>query len=499
MTKPHTIGRRQFLLGAGGVGLAIPTLWSLFGDRHARAGGATTPRNFVTWRITNGYFGHHWFPSATASAGLAVVEPNVREMMLSDIAGPVSPILDAGFDPFRDKAILMRHIDRLDFADHNAGNGLLGWASNEGGLGGVDVAALPPSIDHIIAERAGGGLVPINLGVHWAAQGPSCSFTTTGQGDLVMDPSLYPDQAFAQLFVGLDVDDITAERLRVQRLTMVDRTLEHYNAVRNNPRLSAADRSLLDQHIEHMHTIATQLANPIDCAPPTDPGDYQQVPEGVNAAAQAQVDIAIAALRCGLSHVVNFYLDPDVLMTGPLHGVEGGHHGASHDASPGSVDSILNAHKWHMGYLFDFLAKLDATVQPDGSTLLDASLVLVHNEIGNQSGGSGGLDPGDLDLNHIGVDTQVMLVGSCGGALRTGMFLDYRTDFTRNRWSQHIGTAYNRLLVSCMLAMGCEPDDWEVGGQPGYGDMRGAQYDMTPLDQVVIGDMRTMLPRIAAA
>jgi hypothetical protein len=46
--------------------------------------------------------------------------------------------------------------------------------------------------------------------------------------------------------------------------------------------------------------------------------------------------------------------------------------------------------------------------------------------------------------------------------------------------------------------MGLEPDDWEVGGQPGYGDMRGAQYDMTPLDQVVIGDLRAYLPGLEA-
>jgi hypothetical protein len=130
--------------------------------------------------------------------------------------------------------------------------------------------------------------------------------------------------------------------------------------------------------------------------------------------------------------------------------------------------------------------------------LLDDSLVLVNNEIGNQSGASGGESPGDYDNNHIGIDVQVMLVGSCGGALRTGNLLDFRTDFTRSRWSQYIGTAYNRVLISCMLAMGLEPDDWEVGGQPGYGDMRGAQYDMTPLDQVVIGDLRAYLPGLEA-
>lgn len=49
-----------------------------------------------------------------------------------------------------------------------------------------------------------------------------------------------------------------------------------------------------------------------------------------------------------------------------------------------------------------------------------------------------------------------------------------------------------------MLAMGLEPADWEVGGVEGYGDQGGAQFGVTPLDQVVIGDLRTMMPRLQA-
>ncbi|MBK6923341.1 MAG: DUF1552 domain-containing protein [Deltaproteobacteria bacterium] len=498
MNTPRTIGRRHFLLGAGGAALVIPTLSSLFG-REAAAGEPARPRNFVSWRIANGFYGQQWYPSAANSAALQVVEPNVRELALTDIQGPVSEILDARFDPFRAKSNLLRHIDRLDWGDHNAASGLLGWSDSAASLAGIDVAGLAPSIDQIMATRLGAGLwVPLNLTVHWSAEGRSPSCSTTPQGALVFEPGLFPEQAFATLFTGFDADATVVARLRAQRLTMVDRVLEHYGALRNHPRLSTADRDALDQHIEHMHTLELQLANPIDCGPPTQPGVYDWTPEAVNAAAQSQVDIAVAALRCGLTHVVNFYLDPDTLLNEALHGVIGGHHGASHDSSAAAVQSILNAHRWSTGYLFDFLAKLDETPNLDGTTLLDDSLVLFNNEIGNQSGASGGDSPGDFDNNHIGVDCQVLLVGSCGGALRTGSYLDYRTDFTRSRWSQYIGTAYNRVLVTCMLAMGLEPDDWEVGGTPGYGDRRGAQYDMTPLDQVVIGDLRAMLPRLGA-
>jgi hypothetical protein len=497
---PRRIGRRHFLMGAGGATLAIPVLGSLLPRGDAQAGGLAGPeRNFVSWRITNGQFGHQWYPSdasVSAGGGLQLVEPNVREMMLADIPGPISPILHEGFDPFREKMTLLRHIDRLDQSDHDAGNGLFGWRTDEPTLH----AGLPPSIDQLVAQKVYGGMyVPLNLSVRWSEVGASCSMSVTQQGNLVVEPGLYPAQAFQQLFVGFDVDDVTAERLRQQRLTLVDRALSHYQAVRGNPRLSSADKDLLDEHIQHMFQVEQLLASPaIECVPPTDPGAFSQTPEAVNAAAQAQVDIAVAAMRCGITRVVNFYLDPDVLMNATLHGVSGGHHGASHDASEGSVESILNAHLWHMDYLLDFIGKLDASIDPlDGSTLLDSSLILVNNEIGNQNGASGN-QPGDLDLNHIGLDGQTMLIGSAGGRLRTGMLMDYRTDFTRNRWSQYIGTSYNWVLVTCMLAMGLEPEDWEVDGQPGFGDMRGAPYDMTPAGEVVVGDLRAYLPRLQA-
>lgn len=497
MNIPKRLGRRSFLMGAGGAVLAIPTLSSLLPTSAARAGGSDgIRRNFVSWRITNGMFGHDWYPSDDASSGLSVVEPNVREMSLSDIDGPISTLLDSTFDPFRERMNLLRHIDRLDTADHNRRTGLFGWGEVEG----MDVSALPSSIDNLIAQNAFDiPSIPLNLGVRWSESAASCSVTTTATGDLIEQPGLYPAQAFQSLFADFDVDDLSATRRREQKRLLVDRALEHYGDVRNHPRLSAADKSRLDEHVEHMYTLENQLSlAAADCAPPDDPSSLGNAPEDVNTRAQAVVDIAVAALRCEITQVVNIYLDPDVLFNDPLHGVAGGHHGASHNSDPGALQSIRNAHAWHMGYLTDFLSKLDVGEDPiTGGTLLDNSLVLVNNEIGNQNGRSGNqID--DVDVNHLALDNQLLMIGSCGGRLKTGAYLDYRTDFTRNRWSEFIGTSYNWVLVTCMLAMGLEPDTWEVNGEAGYGDMRGSQFNMTPLDQVVIGDLRTYLPRLQA-
>ena len=495
MSTPLRLGRRNFLMGAGGAVLAIPALNSLL-PAAARANvGDGVRRNFISYRITNGMFGHDWFPSDAASSGLSLVEPNVREMALGDIDGPISTLLDASFDPFRDRMNLLRHIDRLDTADHNRRTGLFGWSDLEG----IDVASLPPSIDNVIAQHAFDfPSIPLNIGLRWSQTAASCSVTTTAKGEVVEQPGLYPEQAFQALFADFNEDDTAAARRREQKRLLVDQALEHYGAVRNHPRLSAADRDRLDEHVEHMYTLENQLSlTAADCSPPEDPTGLSNSPENVDAKAQAVVDIAIAALRCEMTQVVNIYLDPDVLFTDELHGVAG-HHAVSHNSDASSVQAIQNAHTWHMRYLNDFLTKLDVGEDPiNGGTMLDNSLVLVNNEIGNQNGQSG-TQVDDVDLNHGALDNQVLMIGSAGGRLRTGNYLDYRTDFERNRWSRYIGTSYNWVLVTSMLAMGVEPDAWEVNGQPGYGDMRGHNYNMTPLDQVVVGDLRTYLPRLEA-
>ena len=87
----------------------------------------------------------------------------------------------------------------------------------------------------------------MSLGIRWSETAASCSVTTTDTGELIEQPGLYPAQAFASLFSDLDVDDLDATRRREQKRLLVDRALEHYGDVRNHPRLSAADRNLLDE------------------------------------------------------------------------------------------------------------------------------------------------------------------------------------------------------------------------------------------------------------
>jgi hypothetical protein len=500
MRTPLTLNRRSMLVG-GGVALAIPFLPSL-----ANAQAAQPRKYFLSWRVTNGYLGRHWYPSTVVSGGpggLQLVEPNVREMRLSDISGPISPILDAGFDPFRSQTTVLGHIDHLSYVtDHGGMTGLTGWRDKSGSdtwsdiNPGVNIADVPPSIDQLMARRIYGSVAvpPLNLSINYAASsGWSCSFKKASDGTFAGQPGLYPRTAFNLLFSSLPGGTSTAARRAAYKGAAIDLVKQHYDAVKTNPRLSTQDRLTLDRYVDELYALGQRLKMPTatGCAPPAQPADFNPESDDVDAMAAAQVDLAVAAIKCGLTRIVNLYLDPDVYMPG-IGGL--GYHSISHDLNATNVDLILKVHQWQAKYLKRLLTALDSEVDPsNGKSYLYNSLILWNNEIGNQSGADGMTGE---DGNHICIDGQYALFGSAGGYLRPGYFVDYRTDATRSRWSRYIGTAYNRLLITCMLAMGLQPSDWEMNGQPGYGSLRGSIYGMSPPTQVVIGDLRAPLPRL---
>ncbi|MBL8949545.1 MAG: DUF1552 domain-containing protein [Myxococcaceae bacterium] len=500
MKEPVQLGRRSFLVGASGLALAVPFLPSL-----ARAQAAAPSRCFFSWRIANGYFGDQWYPSASAMNAAPLVEPNVRELALSSLPGPISPILDAEFDPFRSDMLLLRHVDHLSWmTGHKATPALTGWCDFADTADwntlnpGVDVTTLPPSIDQLMAKKLYGAVAvpPLNLSINFTANnGWSCSYTKGSNGRFVAQPGLYPHAAYNLLFAGLGNGGTSVAARRAQlRADSIDLVRDHFTAVKNNPALSSEDKKSLTRYVDEVQQLGQRLRTMTGgaCAPPSAPPLLQPDEATVDQMARAHVDIALAAVQCGLTRVVNLYLDPDVVMPGIN---SRGHHSASHDTTAADIGYVLASHRWSMKHLKRLLTGLKGAIDPsNGQSYLHNSLVLLTNEIGNQSGSSG---TSGTDLNHESYDMQVALFGSANGYLRPGYLLDYRTDHRRGRWSEWVGIAYNRVLITAMLAMGLTPPDWEVGGVPGYGSLRGDQYSQTPIGKVVIGNLRSPLPRVA--
>jgi hypothetical protein len=139
----------------------------------------------------------------------------------------------------------------------------------------------------------------------------------------------------------------------------------------------------------------------------------------------AQVDILIAALRCGLTNVAtleigDFYaafLNP----TFPA-GYNIGHslhHAANEVGKTGPegarwqqwYDTMLKNRLWRMDLLARFLAGLEATPEGTG-TMLTNTLLLWTSEF-------------SCGADHSVADLPVLLAGKAGGRLRTGRHVNY--------------------------------------------------------------------------
>jgi hypothetical protein len=107
----------------------------------------------------------------------------------------------------------------------------------------------------------------------------------------------------------------------------------------------------------------------------------------------------------------------------------------------------------------------------------------------------------ELGMNHLNWSVPSLLVGSAGGALNTGRYIDYidwdqPVKFHQEKGPVIEGVPYNRLLVSLLQAFGLSPEDYERNGQPGYGSTSTngrdpsawpTDYDLSNIGQVLPG------------
>jgi len=151
----------------------------------------------------------------------------------------------------------------------------------------------------------------------------------------------------------------------------------------------------------------------------------------------------VLAHACDLTRVSTFmWANADSWQYYPWIGVNEEHHELSHAADDDAVsrDKLIAINAWHAEQVAYLLDRLAAAREPDGSSLLDNSLVLWGNEIGAGN-------------THSYKDIPWLLAGGAGGRLKTGRFLQFKDK------------PHNDLLVSVCNAMGF--DDVESFGIPG--------------------------------
>ncbi|MBL8956462.1 MAG: DUF1552 domain-containing protein [Myxococcaceae bacterium] len=263
-----------------------------------------------------------------------------------------------------------------------------------------------------------------------------------------------------------------------------DAVLAEYRAMRG--KLSGPDRARMELHLSDLETLATETAAPpppaASCGPhPFDAaGDpttiFSSTRAGWEAKTKAQVDNMVMALKCDLTRIITFqwgqsmgsfalpWLSPDlpsVVTNTSLHDLghqlgalpgETGNCGGTpcQQGAPNSLEHMRRVQKlfWvGTAYLLDQLKRASL---PDGSNLLDNTLVIYSTELARGA---------THEVSRMGH----LLFGNLGGFFKGGECIDAR------------GASHTQLVTSVAQAMGLK----DALGQPishfGSADLPSAQ------------------------
>jgi hypothetical protein len=281
-----------------------------------------------------------------------------------------------------------------------------------------------------------------------------------------------PRNSFDTLFTGIPRTpgvDPQAEALRKKmnrRKSSFEAAYARYRELEGH--LRTPDRTRLRQHLDAYRDVEARLTQAPDltnlaCHSPDEPAANLNLGDPLTYPARMQLmtDQAVLALACDVTRVVTlawtFSATNQVFsflpgFTAPVN-PDGspspdGHHPLSHDAYDGinepvtqsqlaALDKKRRIERWYAERLAAFLTALQNVREPDGSTLMDNTVVVVLNEI-NHSGA------------HNNSNMPIRLYGGLKGAIRTGRYLPLPT------------TPLNDLYVSLANALGVP---WTTFGQ----------------------------------
>jgi hypothetical protein len=444
--------RRRFLLGAGGLVLALPFLEAFRGTARAAP---TTPKRFILFYHSQGtILRHAVIPGATETS-----------FSLGEILSPL--------EPWKDKCIFLHGMDNkisgLNLANgHSSSTRTCLTAvpystsiDQNGQLIPTEIQpeveghASGPSIDQVLAQRLQQSHPYRSVDLSVAQDNGRLLYF--GKDDPVTsEPD--PQKAFDRFFAQTPASAEELARSKLRKLSVLDAVQDNFALLRKQ--VGRDDKERLDAHADKIRSIEVSIQNAKVCEAPTmdlPTGFDYQLDEAASAA--VQLDLLTMAMTCELAPVGTFVFgnghDPafaGITIDGqPLSAGYDGWHAMVHegrnlDAGNGSTydaPGLIRGYKWYSEQFAGLLERLAAVPDGDG-TLLDTSCVLWMSEFGNGDGHN------NLALHGVLAGNPGFEVGRC---LNLG---------TAEPWqvSDH---STNQLFVSILRGFGF--DDTTFGWQ----------------------------------
>tara|TARA_B100001123_G_scaffold437129_2_gene568724 strand:- start:1044 stop:2384 length:1341 start_codon:yes stop_codon:yes gene_type:complete len=209
--------------------------------------------------------------------------------------------------------------------------------------------------------------------------------------------------------------------------------------------VGVSDRARVDQYLNSIREIERQIQRAEAAASDNLFPDLDR-PVGVPASfadhAKLMFDLQVLAFQGDITRVVSFQLTRELSnRTYPEIGVPDPHHPTSHHGNdPEKLAKIAKINTFHLSLFAEFLEKLKATPEGDG-TLLDHSVYLYGSGMGNSS-------------LHDHVNLPILVAGGTGAGMKGGQHIRYQD-----------GTPLANLHLTLLDRVGVQLD--------GFGDSNG--------------------------
>ncbi len=446
--RAHSRQRRAFLKSLGTLGASLPFARLLASSAVEAAEPA--PLRFLALFTPHGMVPEYWTPQGTETA-FNITYPNAM----------LAPL-----ERHRSKILVLDGLDYRVLYEH-------GQTGHEGApvtfltgsrMVSASGAELPESasIDQVLAEKVGASTKFRSLEVtafhQYSGQHVynSISFTSTGQRvPSERNPANVYNRLFKDLAVGAPSPEVTRQLQR--RRSLLDYLIKDVGAMQS--RLAGAERAKLDSHLTALRDIERRLATSgVACgSKPAQPPSFSSsaVVREANAPelVRLHLDLVAQAFACDLTRVATMTMlaAPSMPWIGITDNI---HDDIAHmiDASDATARAAIRlklakVQAWYAEQVAYLMDKLAAIPEGDG-TVLDHTLILWGNELGNPS-------------SHSNLGVPTVLAGGANGLFHMGRYLKLRGPTT----SASKAVPHNQLLVAIANAFGLSVNTF---GHPAY-------------------------------
>ncbi len=448
------VGRRLFLRGAAGAVVGLPLLESLFAPRTRAQD--MKHRYAIFMRQANGV------AQATGNEPERFWPTKLGALTTASMNADGDQAVNVLAD-YASSLLLVRGVEMKALTDagcgHSQGGLLCLTAARANGKNIEKALATGESIDNrIVRELDGAGKDPLTLRAGVRSSYLDDVLSYRGAGDRRVAES-NPYNAYKALFGASMMTPSTGGGDAARRKSVNDLVRGEMARLLAHPKLSKADKERLEQHRQAIRDLETtmQCNLPPEMLDPLSKVTTKQAESDalVVETARMQAQVIALAMSCGRTHAATLQIgngndQTQYTINGTKY--ERFHHISHRINSDGSSGTpIENAAAKHhdidklIATIFkNLLAALDSYKTPTGS-LLDEGVSVWLNDLSTGPA-------------HATQNMPYVCAGSCGGALKTGVYVEAatgRTYVTHNKFLNTIGAA-----VGCKTASGAPLDDF---------------------------------------